>query len=255
MIMGSVTRNELSTESWRFELKYRVNAIQYLKLRNAIVPYMRPDLYTARAPGKRYLVRSLYFDSHDYRHYHEKMSGDSDRVKFRLRTYSAEPEGAFPVKAELKVRRANAMEKFSAPVNLEQYNHFIRHRVWPEDDEPVLNEFSRCLHLQALEPQVLVQYSREGFEARNREGLRITFDHRVCSAHSGSLFPAGKPFFRAHHHHIVIVEVKCRLEQPLWLRDLVRNNGLKLLANSKFTQGIQVARHNLHHPDGVIIVR
>ncbi len=241
--------------AWRFELKYRLNYLQYNKIKIAVKPYMQPDYYSRIAPGRRYLVRSLYFDSYDYHLYHEKMSGDSDRVKFRLRSYSATADQNPLIKAELKVRQSNAMEKYSAPVTVEQYSYFMAHRHWPENDDPVLSEFERALHLKDLKPQVLVQYRREGLEDRIKNGLRITFDHNVASVHSASLFPVGPSFFRAHHYHNVVLEIKCRDTQPTWLRDLVRDYGLRLLANSKFTQGIQVARHNLHHPDGVIIVR
>jgi hypothetical protein len=42
---------------------------------------------------------------------------------------------------------------------------------------------------------------------------------------------------------------------PTWLEKLVRGHGLKVIANSKYTQSIQIARHDLHHPHNVILVR
>jgi hypothetical protein len=85
-----------------------------------------------------------------------------------------------------------------------------------------------------------VEYRREGFEARNTDDIRITFDHYVESARSKELFPAA-PFFRAHHRNVVVLEIKCNKRQPEWLRSLVLTHGLRFISNSKFVQGITVA--------------
>ncbi len=246
---------KIKKENWRLELKYRISFMQYHKLKIALYPYMKADYYTHNADKKRYLVRSLYFDTYDYSIYQEKMSGDSERIKFRLRSYSEELNDDTLIKVEMKVRQANAMEKLGEQISLEQYLHFIKKKRWPEHDSPVLNEFERYVHLKALKPQVLIKYLREGYADRAREGIRVTFDHKVKSSHSSSLFPSRKLFFREHHPHGVIFEIKCRDHQPDWLNKVIRDYGLKLVANSKFTQGIQAARQDLYHPDGVVVIR
>jgi hypothetical protein len=246
--------NAAEKSSWRFELKYSLNYMQYQKLKIALAPHMQTDPYTKKSRQKRYLVRSLYYDTYDYSLFHQKMSGDSDRIKFRLRTYTEKPSDDSLIRVEMKVRQANAMEKLGYIVSISDYYYFMEKKHWPDHNSPLLSEFERYLHLKALKPQVLIDYQREGYEDRSREGIRVTFDHRVSSAHSNTLFP-DKIFFRQHHPHGVVFEIKCRHNQPYWLRNLVRDYGLKLVANSKFTQGIQVARHDLFHPDGVVIVR
>ncbi len=246
---------DLDRSSWRFEWKYRLDIQQYYRLRSALVPYVEPDPYTRRAPDGRYLVRSLYYDTYDYQLFDQKMAGDSQRVKFRLRTYDDQPRHNTAIKVELKVRTADAMKKYTASVSIDDYWHFQRHRYWPADDHPVLNEFARGVQLRALQAQVLIDYRRQGFQDRSREGIRVTFDHRVCSLTSGTLFPVGEPFFRQHHPLGVVFEVKCRHQRPAWLRRLVQAHGLRVIANSKFTQGIQSARHDLYRPDGVVVIR
>lgn len=252
--MPEKTSSAAEKSSWRFELKYRINYIEYQKLKIALAPHMQRDLYTKKSGQRRYLVRSLYFDTYDYHIFHQKMSGDSDRIKFRLRTYSETPLDNPLIRVEMKVRQANAMEKLGEAVSYGDYSYFMARKHWPEHNSPVLAEFERYLHLKELQPRVLTDYLREGFEDRARDGIRVTFDHRVSSAPARSLFPE-KVFLRQHHPHGVIFEIKCRHDQPYWLRNLVRDYGLKLVANSKFTQGIQVARHDIYHPDGVVIVR
>lgn len=240
---------------WRYELKYRLNCIQYHKMRIAIVPYMRPDHYSRIAPGKKYLVRSLYFDTYDYDAFYQKMSGDDYRFKYRVRTYSQSIGDDTVVRVELKVRKTNAMAKYGSFVPLADYLSFMRQRHWPETENPVLIEFERHLHLRTLLPLILIEYFREGFEDRAKGDLRITFDHEVSSAHAADLFPEDPVFFRAHHPHGIVLEIKGRRQPPDWVRRLVREQGLELLANSKYTQGILAVRQDLYHPGGVVVIR
>lgn len=238
----------------RIELKYRISNFQYLKIRNATYAYMKKDHYTSASKSRGYLVRSLYYDTYDYSAYFEKMSGDCDRIKFRLRTYSDKIADVEAVRVELKVRKANLVEKHSTFISTEDYHYFMRRRSWPILDNPILAEFERYLHLRNLRPQVLIEYYREGYESRSKDGIRITFDHKVRSAHSATLFPEHL-FFKVHHPHIVVAEIKFNDKLPSWLRALVQSQGLKIIANSKFTQGIQVARQDLHYPEGIVVVR
>ena len=238
----------------RFELKYRLSHFQYLKLRNAIYPYMKKDRYTKVAAGNGYLVRSLYYDTYDYRAYFEKMSGNNQRIKFRLRSYSKTIKENGAVRVELKVRKANLVEKYSSFVPVDHYKYFILNRCWPQNNDPVLIEFERYLHLKDLRPQVITEYCREGYESRLNDGLRICFDHKVRSAHAADLFP-GHLFFKMHHPHSIVLEIKFKDELSPWLKTLVQNQGLRIIANSKFTQAIQVARKDLYSPDGIVVVR
>ena len=238
----------------RFELKYRLNYFSYLKVRNMVSSYMKKDIFTHRAEHKGYLVRSLYFDTYDYKSYLEKMSGDSDRIKFRIRSYADKLKEETPIKVELKVRKANSVEKYSTIIDKEALEYFMEHRTWKNSEDPVLSEFSRYLHLKDLQPKIITEYRREGFYSRLKDDLRITIDHEVRSAHSRSLFPE-HVFFRQHHPFGLVLEIKFKDKQPTWLKELIQRNGLKLIANSKFTQGIQVARKDLYHPGGVVIVR
>ncbi len=240
-----LTRREVWS-TWRFELKYKVPLQQYYAVRNAMVPHMEPDEFTR--DQDEYLVRSLYFDTHHYQAYHEKINGDFGRIKIRVRSYSDEKRMDSPLRVELKTRRGAAMEKFSSFVPNHIFEEFMETGHWPiNEDNPVLTEFARLYHLRTLRPKLLVQYMREGLVSRRKEDLRITFDHRVCSCSADEVFPA-TTFFRNHHPELVILEVKCKQDQPRWLSTLVRDHGLKVMANSKYTQGVEFARNDVVTP-------
>jgi SPX domain protein involved in polyphosphate accumulation len=233
-------------KTWRFELKYPLSLQQYYCFRNALLPYMEKDPFTK--PTGSYLVRSLYFDTYDYQAYHEKINGDYGRIKIRVRAYTDSPAGDPPVRVELKTRWGSAMEKYSCFTSSSLLQQFLHTSHWPEDENnPVLIEFARLYHLRTLRPQLLVQYQREGFKARDGSNLRITFDRHICSAKAATLFPQHS-FLRPQQPHEVILEIKCQNDHPRWLTQLVKQHGLKLQANSKYARGIEIARPDVVTP-------
>jgi len=232
---------------WRFELKYRITPMQYRIVRSALLPYMESDMYTRNSGSGRYVVRSLYFDTSAYQAYHEKAAGNLSRTKLRIRSYGDTAAPGVPLRVELKTRWGSASAKHRCFVSASDCTHFLREWHWPGPTDPVLIEFERRLHLGAMRPKVLVQYEREGLQARARDDLRITFDHDVRSVAASSVFPE-HPFFRDHHRHQVVMEVKCRPGQPAWLTALVKQYGLKSVANSKYTRAIEVARPDVIRP-------
>lgn len=233
--------------NWRFEYKYRLPLQQYLQVRNALEPYMELDRYSNEKPDKKYLVRSLYYDSLFLNSFEEKINGDSDRIKLRIRTYTKTETPSPVIKAEIKVRKSAITEKYVSVINLEEYNEFKKTNHWESEPNPTLEEFERYVHLKTLTPQVLIEYEREGYISRAKEEYRLTFDHNVRSAHSTCLFPKNC-FFQPHHPGIVVLEIKCTKLQPVWLRNLVHQHGLRIMANSKYVQGIMVSHPALVTP-------
>lgn len=214
---------------------------------------MKKDKFTRSSQKAGYLVRSLYFDTHSLSAYHEKMSGDNERIKFRIRTYHDRFTENAPIRVELKGRKSGLVIKKSAFISTETYQQFLINKHWLEND-PVLEEFERLMQIKSLEPKVITQYRREGYETRYKGDLRITFDHNVESTHANELFP-NKAFYKEHHRNAIIMEIKFKKSPPKWVHQLVHIYGLKAIANSKFTQAIQVSRKDLHHPGGIIVVR
>ena len=231
---------------WRFEYKYQLSRLQYYRLKNNIVPFCEPDLYTRKAVGNRYLVRSLYFDNDQFQAYYEKIEGTFGRIKCRIRTYSDELQKDTTLRAELKNRWGEAIEKYSTFIKRRDYESFMKKRHWPGNN-PILQEFERIYYLRAMKAKVLVEYFREGYNPRDRSDVRITFDHDVRSCYTDTLFPLAN-LYKYHHYHMVILEIKCRTKQPAWLSKIVRNHGLKYIANSKYTQGLEAVRPDLLSP-------
>lgn len=221
----------------RFELKYLLTHSQYLKLRNALAPYMKQDKYTATTG--RYIVRSLYFDTFDYIAYQEKLNGDPRRFKLRLRSYARDFSEAEKISVEIKARRGDIVEKYSTFISPEKYQSFMVTKHW-FDSNPVLQEFERQLFLKSQRPRILVDYEREGYYCRDGNQLRVTFDHYAKSTLSNSLFLDDMNLFRLHNRSTIVLEIKCSTKKPEWLVNLVKKHQLKRWSNSKYAQAVQL---------------
>lgn len=230
----------------RFERKYLIDLDEYYRLRNRIVPFAERDYYT-RLSGDAYLVRSVYYDTRDYRAWWEKEDGDFGRIKLRIRSYTDRWDECNTVSVEIKTKQANAMVKYSTHVDAANYAEFVRTGRWPSHEDPTINEFERLRRVRRLVPVCLVQYRREGYRARDGSGVRMTIDHRVESTRASWLFP-DSPILKLHRPRRTIFEVKTQGDEPTWLRDIVRRHALKMQANSKYWQGIEVVRPNMVTP-------
>lgn len=229
----------------RRELKYRLDMKQYYQVLHALSPYMREDRYT-RLSGhdKGYLVRSIYFDTFEYLAYREKDNGEHSRVKLRIRAYTDKPDGSARLSVEFKTRTGSTMKKYSTFVTLDEYWAFMGSWHWTDLSDEVLTEFERLVHLKAFRPKTIVEYRRQGFEAIDGSGLRLTMDHGVRSAAGHCLFQEDL-FFREHCPGTVIFEIKTGHDEPGWLYHVVKKMGLKAVSNSKYAQSIETSGYEV----------
>ena len=232
----------------RFEYKYRISKTEYHQIKNAILTYMDLDEYTLRAEGKKYLVKSLYLDTHDFEAYTDKCYGDYSRIKCRIRSYHDAFSDEMPISVELKTRKGLHMKKYSVFVKGKEYEKFLKTRHWPERNCQALSEFERLVHLKFLRPKTVVRYKREGLVPKGREDFRVTFDHSVESVSSDCLFPK-KPIFKGHDHHKgIVLEIKTLDVIPSWLQRIIQQFGLRAISNSKYGQSIELTRKDIVMP-------
>jgi hypothetical protein len=215
---------------------------EYYAFKHALTPYIKKDEFTEKSDTGRYIVRSLYYDSHDLRAFHERDEGTFGRIKLRFRVYTDRYSDDETLSVELKTKKGLNMIKYSTLMPLYHYKHFLYHNDFNEDVlEPVVVEFLRLMHTRNLEPQLIVEYEREGYQVKYGNPLRLTFDHNVTSARAKSLFEEGL-YLKPHQPNHVIFEIKCETKRPKWLLDLVKQYDLKIISNSKYVQGIEIIR-------------
>lgn len=226
----------------RFEYKYLLSLPEYYLLRNALMPFVVPDEYTLKSPQGRYLVRSLYYDSHTLKAFHERDEGIFGRIKLRLRVYTNQYNDNETLSVELKTKQGLNMTKFSTLIPLKNYQTFLKHQTFDETlSDPVIDEFLRLKHVRNLTPQLIVEYEREGYQTKYGPKLRLTFDHDVSSARAKTLFDEHLNL-KLHRPNHVIFEIKCEQVRPAWIINIIKKIGLKVEPNSKYVQGIEITR-------------
>lgn len=227
----------------RFEYKYVLCQHRALRVRGAIAPYFRKDRVSLKAPGGKYLVRSLYFDTHDYLSYFEKMAGETARRKLRLRSYWDTAEDAAFINVEQKFKVAKHTFKAVGRVDAAEIALFMATGIWQTKSD-TLDEFSLWVKRETLRPKTLVFYRREGFDSRDGSGVRLTLDSDLAYADSDNLFLTHDKL-RNDLSRKIVLEIKTRRDDISWLNRLVRDLDLGAEPNSKYTDSVEHTQRNL----------
>ena len=222
----------------RFEEKYVLDPFLYRKVITGISGYMKRDGFSSSGPEGRYFVGSLYFDTSEYRAYMEKITGERNRIKLRIRTYFPRYDDASFVSVELKTRSGRQIIKYGTHAPIAAYDHYMATGSWGDTDDPVLIEFERFARLQCQRPKAVVEYDREAFTTLEPSSLRISFDHAIRYARATSLFPK-TPIYRWQQESPIILEIKTPDDGPDWLQRLVRQLSLKAVPHSKYANAVE----------------
>ena len=91
---------------YRYELKFIINVHQKNVMANKLSKICQRDPFSDADGG--YLISSLYFDDYNQSAIFDKLSGISDRKKFRIRVYNYQSD---VIKLERKIKRENVTDK------------------------------------------------------------------------------------------------------------------------------------------------
>ena len=86
----------------RYEFKYVLPKSKRDELERELQYFLTLDPYVAKKEDKKYFVRSLYFDDSAFTNYYEKTDGMLSRTKFRVRTYTKNPDEGCATFLEIK---------------------------------------------------------------------------------------------------------------------------------------------------------
>jgi len=227
----------------RFECKYMINPAAVPAMREFIQPFMMPDHYAARWENNRYEISSLYLDSPDLKLYQQTVGGEKNRFKLRVRTYDDEPDT--PAFFEVKRKVNNIVSKRRVGIDRGDAAKFLESGAgdWmgklSPDAVDDLDYFSLHSGLAGARPVVRVRYTREAYEARAGDPLRITIDtdlmHAVTLDHD---------LRHADGRWVTtpvagsILEIKFTERYPEWVSDLVKAFGLKQQPVPKYVLSI-----------------
>ncbi len=228
----------------RIEVKYLVDRTTRTALTRDLAAFMRPDIHAD--PNGSYQVRSLYFDTHDYAAYYEKIAGEATRHKLRVRAYGEEPAQAAVVRLEVKSRYLSYVRKITVDVSRQDYADIecaLRRRLLPPadimNDGNASREFFRIQRLYNMEPKILIQYRRQAFERVEINRTRVNFDDELLATRNLDLLGPLSGARRLLDHGHAIFEIKVDNVLPYWLHMLIAKYDLQNEAVSKYCYSIQ----------------
>lgn len=230
----------------RYEYKYLVLNHQLDELRRQLHPFIQLDDF-AQQQGGEYTVRSIYFDTPAYEHYHSKVNHLPHRLKVRLRGYGIGDDDS-TVFFEIK-------RKYEAPIAKNRCAlvfGLAKSLFRPESTDELLGTHPKAdnarrflyqVHSRLMRPVVNIIYEREPFQSRLHDpgnDLRITFDKSLRAVPwpgLDELYSENRVRFATQD--AFIVEIKFNHYCPAWVRTILAGLHLRKEPASKYVLGIQ----------------
>lgn len=217
---------------YRNELKFIINAHQKKVMVNKLNKICQRDSFCDADGG--YIVSSLYFDDFNQSAVFDKLSGVSDRKKFRLRIYNNQSN---VIKLERKIKRGYATEKSHIKISKGEYDTLVRGdvRFLMQKDHVVAKDFYLYYRTRNLRPRVVVEYRREAFIYKYGD-VRITFDSMLrAGIFQKDLFANGY-LISALPQEQIILEVKFTGYFPDVIRNSIQIDNLQWQSSSKYVK-------------------
>jgi SPX domain protein involved in polyphosphate accumulation len=232
----------------RKEFKYAVPIEMIQPLRDRLMVHVNYDPFCLGREDSLYSVRSIYLDTTDLLFYYEKIDGQNVRKKLRIRTYDTGPNQSNNAFLEIKRKVDDTVYKERVMINLnEAYKLGNGAQIGIPQEKPsfatktALNRFIYLTKRLILEPKALITYEREAFHGKEDPGIRITFDLNVRSY----INPDYDEIFREDDMRSVadpvfVLEVKFTGDMPIWMRQVIRDFGLRQQSFSKYCNGLDI---------------
>lgn len=160
--------------AYRKEFKYIIPVTCFMKLKNRLSAYMKPD---ENMIDGYYLVRSLYFDTPNNYDLYSSIFGFMNKSKIRLRIY---PPNMDDIKLELKQKYGYDGMKTIINLPRNEADALIRSRykfLLNHQDKSAIKLFEH-LSTDAYAPKTIIQYKRTAYK-HPVSRARITFDYDV----------------------------------------------------------------------------
>ncbi|OGY50240.1 MAG: hypothetical protein A3J65_04385 [Candidatus Buchananbacteria bacterium RIFCSPHIGHO2_02_FULL_45_11b] len=251
-LINEMTNNQikLKLHFQRFEFKYQVP----LRLAAGIIPeflkYMEWDPFAKNLPDKSYAVQSLYYDSAGLGCYYQKISGEKNRKKIRIRFYNDDLKSETPVFLEIKRKFDAVVVKDRLPLNYKQCDDLLRNNKTidlPADEnrQATINEFLWLKNYNGMMPQNLVIYKRKPLISKIDPNFRVTVDYdlKTCLAE----WLDSKRELKPVCPEVAVIEIKFNNILPFWFHQIIRRYNLEQKPFSKYCHSLEVCRPEIAH--------
>jgi SPX domain protein involved in polyphosphate accumulation len=206
--------------------------------------FMELDPFVRQVPGHQYLVRSLYFDDPSFTTFYDKIDGLHSRSKFRVRTYTNDPDVLAPRFLEIKGRHNNLVYKHRVLIDINGVekqaatNGIVENVLQRTPVGPMRSQFEFELHRKRIRPVALVDYQRRPYVSKYDPEFRLTFDQNLHAVQSNALFPSERSRSRRLLPGLTVMEVKFRYHIPAWFHRIIQAYELQRVSVSKICEAI-----------------
>ncbi|MBF0196817.1 MAG: polyphosphate polymerase domain-containing protein [Planctomycetes bacterium] len=228
----------------RYEFKYILPLHLRQALEGELLHFMTLDPYV-KGPEGGYFVRSLYYDNDIYNEYYDKTEGLHTRAKFRIRTYTRDPQENCVVFLENKGRRDGMVfkDRMQAPMSISpdfpHYEDLTPYFMKESNASPVLEKFQFQVYRKRIKPKVLIDYFRRPYVSQFDRDFRVTFDEKLMATASSSLFPKDQGSSRLLIDGHSVMEIKFRRHIPAWFHRIIQSYELRRISISKVCKGME----------------
>ena len=224
----------MNTLPLRHELKFFINDMQYHVLSGVLDRVLHRD--PNGDENNEYHIRSLYFDTIYNSALFDKLDGNQNRDKFRIRIYNFSDK---IIKMECKTKVGSLISKRSQSIPRDLCEQLMAGDPTGLETtrSGLLNDVYREMTVNLLRPAVIVDYVREAY-LHPAEEVRITFDKQLRTGlWSKDLFNPYVPTIPPLDQNVMILEVKYTRMLPTYIRDLLSTycQGAQQSAISKYT--------------------
>ena len=230
----------------RFEFKYLLQKSLRDDIEKELQYFMAFDPFVENQPGYKYFVRSLYFDDPAYSTYYDKIDGIHTRAKFRIRTYSPDPDAGVSTFLELKGRYNQLVFKHRVQCHLNgETARQSGEKLAPciiscSDNATVLDQFHFECYRKRLKPVVLIDYLRRPYISKYDPEFRLTFDEKITGSRYPGLYPGPAERAESILPGYTIMEVKFKYHMPAWFHRIIQSFELRRQSISKMCKGVEV---------------
>ena len=211
----------------RREIKYFITPAQRDLLKQALAPYMTPDVY-----GK-YSINSIYYDTEDWQLIRASIEKPAYKEKLRVRSYGI-PGAKDPVFAELKKKYNGIVYKRRISIEAEKADAFLGGTIPAERFGQIGRELQWFQLRNNTRPRVYIAYDRTAFAGMEDPALRITIDRNIRWRDTDVAFHCGDygaPLLKPGE---TLLEIKSGGAYPLWLSSALSEAGIFPTSFSKY---------------------
>ncbi|KMT22222.1 polyphosphate polymerase domain-containing protein [Clostridium cylindrosporum] len=173
--------NSKAVKVSRREMKYFITLEDYYYFKSVFPVFFNKDLHSI---DEGYRVRSVYFDSINNLDYHDKIEGEQNRKKIRIRVYNPNDNKA---KLEVKYKFNLNQRKETLIISREHAKRLINgeYDVLLNYSDGIALKIYAIMVSDIYKPVSTLEYKREAFY-KDEYGIRVTLDTEI--SHSETEF-------------------------------------------------------------------